>query len=91
MELGTADQQRFSQIVEEAIEAFPRNRLCRRVDDGSLEMKHYHAILTTIFHQTYSGPYTFARAAVNCSCGMRPRRIICFAMPRRNGRIGGGC
>lgn len=67
MELGTADQQRFSQAVEEAIEAFPRNRLCQRVDDGSLEMKHYHAILTTIFHQTYSGPYTFARAAVNCS------------------------
>jgi predicted GNAT family N-acyltransferase/heme oxygenase len=67
MELGTADQQRFFQAVEEEIEAFPRNRLCQRVDDGSLEMKHYHAILTTIFHQTYSGPYTFARAAVNCT------------------------
>lgn len=67
MELGRANQERFSQIVEEAIEAFPRNRLCQKVDDGSLEIKHYHAILTTIFHQTYSSPYTFARAAVNCA------------------------
>lgn len=67
MELGTADRQRFFQVVEGAIEAFPHNRLCQRVDAGSLEMKHYHAILTTIFHQTYSSPYTFARAAVNCS------------------------
>jgi len=29
-------------------------------------MSHYHAILCTLFHQTYSSPYTFARAAVNC-------------------------
>lgn len=62
-----ADKQQFSQAVEAAIVNFPSNRLCQRVDDGSLEMKHYHAILTTIFHQTYSSPYTFARAAVNCS------------------------
>jgi predicted GNAT family N-acyltransferase len=67
MELSTADQQRFSQAVEEAIEAFPSNRLCQRVDAGSLEMTHYHAILTTIFHQTYYTPFTFARAAANCS------------------------
>jgi hypothetical protein len=29
-------------------------------------MSHYHSILCTLFHQTYSGPYSFARAAVNC-------------------------
>jgi hypothetical protein len=32
-----------------------------------LEIRHYHAILLTLFHQTRSGPYTFARAAVNCA------------------------
>jgi len=66
-ELRTADQQCYFEAVDEAIEAFPHNRLCQRVDAGTLELKHYHAILTTIFHQTYSSPYTFARAAVNCS------------------------
>ncbi len=67
MALSDAGKKQFLKVVEEAIEAFPSNRLCQRVDADSLEMKHYHAILTTIFHQTYSGPYTFARAAVNCS------------------------
>lgn len=42
------------------------NHLCRRIEEGSVDLSHYHAILTTIFHQTRSSPYTFARAAVNC-------------------------
>lgn len=67
MDLPDTGKKRFVKVVEETIETFPHNRLCQRIDNGSLEMKHYHAILTTIFHQTYSGPYTFARAAVNCS------------------------
>jgi hypothetical protein len=67
MEPCDTAKNRFAQAVENAIEAFPHNRLCQRVDAGSLEMKHYHAILLTIFHQTYKSPYTFARAAVNCS------------------------
>jgi hypothetical protein len=60
------DKDEFSQTVEMAIAQFPTNRLCKRIDDGSINISHYHAILTTIFHQTYSSPYTFARAAVNC-------------------------
>lgn len=62
-----AGKPQFVEAVEEAIATFPSNQLCRRVDAGALNMTHYHAILTTIFHQTYNGPYTFARAAVNCS------------------------
>ena len=57
----------FERTVAAAIEEFPRGRLLQRADSGNVEMKHYHAILSTLFHQTYSGPYTFAKAAANCS------------------------
>jgi hypothetical protein len=57
---------RFEGIVAAAIEAFSTARLLQRVNAGQVNMQHYHAILSTLFHQTYSGPYTFARAAVNC-------------------------
>ncbi|MCC6915420.1 MAG: iron-containing redox enzyme family protein [Rhodospirillaceae bacterium] len=30
-------------------------------------MSDYHTLLSTLFHQTYSGPYTFALAAAHCS------------------------
>lgn len=56
----------FDAVVAKQIVRFPENRLLQRVDAGHLSIAHYHAILTTLFHQTYSGPYTFARAAVNC-------------------------
>jgi hypothetical protein len=56
----------FEQTVASAISSFPTARLLQRAEAGSVEMRHYHAILSTLFHQTYSGPYTFARAAVNC-------------------------
>jgi len=57
---------RFETSVVAAIEAFPSARLLQLVNAGRADMRHYHAILSTLFHQTYSGPYTFARAAVNC-------------------------
>ena len=57
----------FQQTVTTAIDDFPSARLLQRADTGQVEMRHYHAILSTLFHQTYSSPYTFARAAVNCS------------------------
>jgi hypothetical protein len=57
----------FNETVAAAINEFSSARLLRRVDAGSLDMHHYHAILTTLFHQTYAGPYTFARAGVNCN------------------------
>ena len=56
----------FWREVDSQIHAFPTARLVRRVDAGNVAMAHYHAILTTLFHQTQSGPYTFAKAAVNC-------------------------
>ena len=57
---------RFEDIVLAQIARFPDSRFMRRVETGTVELRHYHALLTTLFHQTYSGPYTFARAAVNC-------------------------
>jgi hypothetical protein len=56
----------FERAVAAAIQNFPTSRLLQRADAGKVEMKHYHAILCCLFHQTYSSPYTFARAAVNC-------------------------
>jgi Iron-containing redox enzyme len=57
----------FDTIVSTEIERFEDNRVFRRLQEGTVRMEHYHALLTTIFHQTYNGPYTFARAAVNCN------------------------
>jgi heme oxygenase len=57
----------FQRTVETAIKAFATSRLLQRANAGQVEMHHYHSILCTLFHQTYSGPYTFARAAVNCN------------------------
>ena len=56
----------FDAVVAAQIARFPESRLIRRVEQGTVTLQHYHAILSTLFHQTYSGPYTFARAAVNC-------------------------
>jgi heme oxygenase/predicted GNAT family N-acyltransferase len=60
-------KQCFVAAVKEAITAFPTNRVCQLVDSGKIELRHYHAILCTIFPQTYFTPFTFARAAANCS------------------------
>jgi hypothetical protein len=57
----------FEQAVANGRAKCPTARLLQRLDAGEVEMKHYHAILCCLFHQTYSGPYTFARAAVNCN------------------------
>ncbi|WP_347259322.1 iron-containing redox enzyme family protein [Rudaea sp.] len=66
--MPTADSlSKFDAIVASQIERFPSAKLVRRVQDGNITLAHYHALLTTIFHQTYSGPYTFARAGVNCA------------------------
>lgn len=57
----------FERTVAKTIAGFPAARLLQLIDAGRVEMRHYHAILATLFPQTYSSPYTFARAAVNCS------------------------
>ena len=45
----------FDLIVEEQIQRFSEARSIRHARDGSLTMAHYHACLTTLFHQTYIG------------------------------------
>ena len=56
----------FDTTVADQITCFPNSRLIRHLEQGTITMAHYHAILSTLFHQTYCSPYTFARAAVNC-------------------------
>jgi hypothetical protein len=56
----------FQALVERLAKDFRENALFKKLDTGRLEMADYHRILLTIFHQTYSGPLTFAQAAVNC-------------------------
>lgn len=63
---AASPSEEFQRTVAAAIAEFPTARLTKRVDAGQVETRHYHAILTTLFHQTYNGPYTFARAGVNC-------------------------
>jgi hypothetical protein len=66
--LTNLDAQRaFDALVEQQISQFPHSRLAQRVEAGDVTLTHYHTLLCTLFHQTYSGPFTFARAAVNCS------------------------
>jgi len=65
--MGSESSTSFSAAVATQIAAFPTARLVQRVVDGNVTIAHFHGILTTLFHQTYSGPYTFAKAAVNCS------------------------
>ena len=57
----------FDGAVKAQIAAFPSARLIRRVEAGSVTMAHYHAILRTLFHQSYHGPYNMALAAVRCA------------------------
>jgi len=52
--------------INEAVEGFPRNAVCERLLKGTFTLHHYTSLLGTLFHQTYYGPYTLARAAANC-------------------------
>jgi len=66
--------QRLKDVVELAIEQFPQNRVCRKVDTGDIELTDYQQILQMIFHQTREGPFTFALAGVNCAPHLRSIR-----------------
>ncbi len=59
--------QEFETTVSAAIAAFPTSRLIQRIEKGTATLAHYHAILLTVFHQTYLGPYNMALAAHRCS------------------------
>ncbi len=60
-------REQFLEAVQQAVEGFPRNRVCSRLDAGQFSMSDYHAILLMIFHQTFEGPSTFALAGAHCS------------------------
>jgi hypothetical protein len=53
--------------VGRQIAQFEQAALLRHVRAGTVRLEHYHAILTTVFHQTRDGPYAFALAAAHCS------------------------
>jgi hypothetical protein len=57
----------FQAVVAQQIAEFESARLLQRLRARSITLEQYHAILTTLFHQTQQGPYTFAKAAVHCS------------------------
>ena len=56
----------FRGAVGGHVAAFEAAGLVQRVVRDDVSLVHYHAILTTLFHQTRSSPFTFAEAAVNC-------------------------
>jgi heme oxygenase-like protein len=62
-----ATAERFHETVAAQIVAFESARFLKNLTAGTVTMVHFHDILTTIFHQTRSSPYTFAKAAANCS------------------------
>jgi hypothetical protein len=65
------DRATFRQAVADAVAAFPDNALCRRLDAGVITRADYHALLRTLFHQTFEGPATFALAGFHCD----PRHV----------------
>lgn len=64
----------FTRAVKEQIVAFESASLVQRVVRREVALPHYHAILTTLFHQTRSSPYTFAEAAIHCSWAHAPAK-----------------
>lgn len=65
-------------IVDDAIETFRDNALCRKVDEGQFKLEDYHAILHMIFHQTFETSTTFALAGANCSATHQPVKEYLF-------------
>lgn len=61
-----SNRAQFLEVVQQAVETFPSNRMCQKLDAGTLAMPDYHAILLMIFHQTFEGPSTFALAGAHC-------------------------
>lgn len=57
---------RFKSVVNDAIKSMSINSLTALDDRGQLSLAAYETLLTTLFHQTRDGPYSFALAAANC-------------------------
>ena len=63
----TSTKEVFFAEVDRQIDLFTQTALVMKVAAGKVTMADYHAILTILFHQTRSGPYTFAKAGAHCS------------------------
>jgi hypothetical protein len=61
-----ASEAPFQDSVAKQIASFEGAELVERVARSDLSLGHYYSILTTLFHQTRSSPYTFAETAANC-------------------------
>jgi hypothetical protein len=56
----------FQATVNESMMAFPSNKICKKIENGTFNLTDYHNILLMIFHQTFEGPSTFALAGAHC-------------------------
>lgn len=56
----------FWETVDSQIEQFLDCEVVRKLENGSITLVDYHRLLLTLFHQTYSGPYTFSLASSMC-------------------------
>lgn len=64
---GEANSRTFFDCVASRINSFETARIFTLLKEGQLNIGHYHSLLCTLFHQSHSTPYTFAKAAANCS------------------------
>lgn len=64
--MHTKQFQDFRDVVNRQVAIFRETQVARLIDNEEFTIQHYHTLLLTIFHQTYSSPYTFAKAAVHC-------------------------
>ena len=56
----------FHAEARRQIDLFTQTALVRKAASGLVTIGDYHAILITLFHQTRSSPYTFAKAGAHC-------------------------
>jgi hypothetical protein len=63
---GSPELSRLQKTVNQVIQEFPQNEVCRRVDKNDFTIADYQKVLRMIFNQTHEAPVTFALAGVNC-------------------------
>lgn len=64
----------FRREADQAITNFGKNRLVKSVENGTLQVKHYHLLLSKIFHQVYYSSTTFSLAASRCNFNQKSMR-----------------
>jgi len=58
-------ESRFRRELERLVDEFPRNRTCRKLDEGRFTMDDYHGFLRMTAHQVASSSVTFEAAGRN--------------------------